>query len=355
MNLANAKSVTNGLLFVGFNQDANCFACGLENGFRIYNTDPLRQTQRQDFNDEGIGHIEMLFRCCYVALVGGGKSPKYPPSKVIIWDDLKKNVATQLDFSTEVKGVRLRRDRIIVILEKMIKVYTFTQNPEQLHVFETCNNSLGLCALCPSGSRSFIAYPSRTIGQVRLVDLAATEKPDVEIHAHETSLMYLAMNMTGTRLATASEKGTLIRIFDTETRQLLNELRRGAQHATIYCINFNHDSTLLCVSSDHSTVHIFYIEESNRNKSRHSGAVAFLPKYFNSQWSSCKFHLPENTISICAFGPNVDANKTVIAICSDGSYSRFLITPKGECIQDQSRQFLEVGEDGSNTNGATSN
>lgn len=66
-------------------------------------------------------------------------------------------------------------------------------------------------------------------------------------------------------------QGTLIRIFDTETRQLLNELRRGAQHATIYCINFNQESTLLCVSSDHSTVHIFHLEEPSRNKSRHSG------------------------------------------------------------------------------------
>lgn len=50
---------------LNFNQDFECFACGCADGFRIFNSNPLKQIQCEIMCG-GVKTMEMLFRCNYV-------------------------------------------------------------------------------------------------------------------------------------------------------------------------------------------------------------------------------------------------------------------------------------------------
>lgn len=62
-------------------------------------------------------------------------------------------------------------------------------------------------------------------------------------------------------LATASDKGTVIRVFSIPSAQKLYQFRRGSYASRIYSIAFNAVSSLLAVSSASETVHIFKLTQ----------------------------------------------------------------------------------------------
>ena len=106
------------MLYVTFNQDSSCFAIGTEKGFKIYNSYPFKDNFERSNNrhiiidlEGGIGIVEMLNRCNILALVGGGKNPKYAPNKVILWDDHQVKVISELRFTSYVKSIKLKKDK----------------------------------------------------------------------------------------------------------------------------------------------------------------------------------------------------------------------------------------------------
>jgi WD40 repeat protein len=349
---------SNELLYVGFNQDNACFACGTQSGFRIYNTDPFKETFRRDFKSGGIGHVEMLFRCNILALVGGGSNPRFPPNKVLIWDDHQNRSIGELSFRSDVKNVRLRRDRIAVVLESKIYVYNFADLKLIDHI-ETIPNPKGLCCLCPHEDSSVLVCPGLQEGHVR-IELYDSKKPTTLISAHESALSCFSLNAEGTLLATASSKGTLIRVFECASGTMLQELRRGTDQADIISLCFSKDSRWLAASSDKGTVHVFRIlsterdrEEAARLASDSTSIVSvgfnfvrgFLPSlnYFDPERSVARFRVKE-ICSIAAFGTEPN---TLIVIGSSGSYYKASFDPiaGGECQMIARVTFIAAEDD----------
>ena len=191
----------------------------------------------------------------------------------MIWDDKQNRCVGELMFKTEVIAVRMRRDRIIVVLKNKVHVHRF-KDLKLLSQITTVDNLLGLIVQSTDNDMHVLAIPGSEIGQVR-IDLYHINRINT-IQAHESELSALALSNNGTKLATSSSKGTIIRLWDTLTGLLIREFRRGSDRAEIYSLSININSTLLACSSDKGTVHIFNLaenthEDSNDNKVKHAG------------------------------------------------------------------------------------
>lgn len=282
------------VLSVSFNNDASCFAVGLESGICIYHTKSCLLKASRDFN-AGIGLVQMMGMTNYLALVGGGKSPKFAMNKAIVWDDMKGKVALEITTLTAVRGIQLGRERIAVVLQNSVRVYSFSKPPNLLHVYETADNLAGLCCL----SDKKLAFPGRTVGQVQLVEVA-TGNVSI-IPAHSSALRAIQLSPDGELLATASETGTLIRVYSTGSCARLAELRRGIDPASIFSLAFSPGGTKLACTSDKSTLHIFDVPHSGKSPAqrnqRLSGSADNVANWaFSAAYHSCRVFSPMSTL-----------------------------------------------------------
>ena len=334
MNLSTNQ--LNDLLWIDTNQDQSCFVVGTETGYRIYQLDPLELLHARDFQGAGgVGIAAMLFRSNVIALVGGGQNPRYPPTKVILWDDKDSKAIAELTFRTNIKSVKLRRDLVVVALESRVYVYRFSD----LELIDSLETSSSVLSVSSDPDKAVIACGGNVKGRVNVVfynpvfggsksddsNVSPSRIKITNITAHESNLAVVSLSGDGAKVATASAKGTLIRIFDTQNGTKLFELRRGAERVDIYSLSFSRQNDWLAVSSDKGTIHIFPIRSSHNVRNTTSVFTKLLlPSYFQSQWSFAQFRVPDYRC-ICAFG-TVDPF-TIICLCADGSYYKARFDP----------------------------
>ena len=315
-----------GLRYVSYNQDGSCFSCGGNGLFRIYEIDSLRERFTRQY-DGDLRIVEMYYKTNILIMVD-----EKNPHKASVWDDIEKKFIAEFEFRYDIVGVRIRKERLIIITVKYVYIYDFTRL-KMLDNFETCNNPLGICAINLDENNLILATPV-SMGGVKVYIRGHDKDVTYNIEAHNGRIRYLALDATGKYLATCSEKGTIIRIFDTDTGNKICELRRGKRQADIQSMVFNTDGKKLCVSSNTGTIHIYDIQFKQKQYS----LLSLVNVVYNNdaQRSDITINTSE-TQSLCKFNKEGD----ILILGGSGTCYRYVSMNDTYKLHDKNVYFSE--------------
>ncbi|WVQ66421.1 uncharacterized protein L199_004602 [Kwoniella botswanensis] len=326
---------------ITFSGDGRFFAIAGEEGYEVWKSWPLTLVKRRVLPGT-LTLASLLPRSPLLVLQGGGNNPLYPPNKAVVYNDKLGLAVAEVEFGERIRGIKARNGLICVALSRKVIAFEYglrTSEPTQgrkgkskeveegfwLRKFgewETAENELGLMALSSSAGSSLLALPGRQPGHVQLISLppcppipassnpssTAFRSPIILAHTHPLSTLSCTPN--GSHIITTSERGTLLRIWDTTKGRLERELRRGVDRAEMWGCEFDNDGKGRVVAwSDKGTVHVWKNEDGSRSKmegTRSSTPTPSstpslthilsrnlpLPKYFSSSPSIAQYHLP---------------------------------------------------------------
>jgi len=288
----------------------------------------------------------MMYKTNIFGLVGGGKNPKYTPNKVILWDDYQTKILNEFKLTSSVKNLKLKKDKIIIVCEQRIYVYS-ADKYKLIETIETYKNEIGAIGVNANPNFTVIGFPIIQSEQAGFIKVKYYEKShEVEINAHNSLIYCISINSDGTLVATASNNGHIIRIFYISNGDFIEEFRRGKEKALISNISFDEYSSWMAVCSERGVIHIFsmgnvwaILKEKGEERAKLSEKVEELPKNessflrklpnfltggaFNGDKSFAKVRI-EDQQAICAIFPNYD----IIAVTSSGKFYQAKLNPK---------------------------
>ena len=342
-------NTTTNIYFLNFNQTYTCFCIGTDKGYQIYKCDPIKRVLQKNVPPNGVSYISMLNETNIVAYIKKDHSKdKKEEKKVIIYNESDNIIVGILEFKDVVRQVLLNTSSIIVTLDDHAYVYSLLKLNLQ-HKIDINPITRGIGCVSPvRNSIFYLGLTSSIIGAIKIMRFRVKDKykiindnndnndnNDINnknqnnnnnyvgnsieyinpknsiIMAHKSNIRFLTLSQDGKFIASCSEKGTLIRIYNTDTKHIVKELRRGTDEAIINWICFNKDNTHLLCRSKKGTIHIFHTDYKEERKQNNkllyitgyinkylSPFKQYMPKYIDSEWSFAQFNFQgKSTIS----------------------------------------------------------
>ncbi|XP_061556567.1 WD repeat domain phosphoinositide-interacting protein 1 isoform X4 [Phycodurus eques] len=262
-----------------FNQDSTSLALGTKTGYKLFSlttVDKLDCIHESETSNVYI--VERLFSSSLVVVVS-----TTTPQLMNIYHFKKGTEICNYSYPNNILAVKLNRHRLAVCLVDSIYIHNIKDMKLLKTLLNIPSNPSGLCALSTNHSNSYLAYPGNaTMGEIIVYD-ANNMSTVTMVPAHDSPLAALCFNASATKLASASERGTVIRVFSIPEGLRLFEFRRGMKrYVNISSLSFSPDAQFLCASSNTETVHIFKLEQVGPSGDETASWSAYVGKMFTA-------------------------------------------------------------------------
>ncbi|KAM0930111.1 hypothetical protein ACQ4PT_001175 [Festuca glaucescens] len=256
------------ILCASFNQDNSLFSVGTKDGFKIFDA----RTGRLLYENEigGLNVVEMRYGTSLIAIVGTGEKPSLSPRRLCLLNTVKDAPKKDLNFRSTILAVRFSMTRLIVVLQDKTFIYDLNSG-HILEEIDTVHNPKGLCAFAPNSEWCYLAIPASTSKGSALVYKASKPELICQIDAHQSPLATMAFSSNGMYLATASEKGTMVRVHIVAQATKSHSFRRGAYPSAIYSLSFGPSIDLpdvLLATSSSGSLHMFFLDAARNGRNQ---------------------------------------------------------------------------------------
>ena len=313
------------ILYISFNQDSSYISVGTENGYKIFSSYPIYNFFNRNLKG-GIGIIEMLYKSNILALVGGGKNPKFPENKLIIYDDKKQKKISEIIFKSNIINIKLKKDKIFSVTITKIFIFNF-KTYQNIDIIETIENPKGLFSISNNPKVNIISFPiiNNTNYQKGKIKIKNYDKgKEIFITLDENIISYMTMNNEGSIIVIACEKGTIIKTYRTIDGLFLQEFKRGSEKTEINFMTFDNYDFFLAVCSQRGTIHIWSMKSSIKKlKEIELGNVNYINEENEIEYDVFKNNLVKNTNLYYKLPENKSSFFNFFGVKSERSFAQF--------------------------------
>lgn len=237
---------------ISINERLFCLHVATNEGYELYDIqlDGKISLVHRYLVQDGIQFVERINKSALVLFV-----PTSDVTHMKLYNFRTEHLLCQYKYISDIQRILVNEKSLVVLNSKSICVHGMTKL-EIIHCFNNLTIEYS-GSLALSAEKSYLAFPCQDkVGEIIIFN---TEKNKyvAKIKAHSSAIVCSEFDHAGERIATASVHGTIIRVVQVPTGQILHQLRRGLSSVRIQKLSFSQYGDYLATSSSSSTVHIF--------------------------------------------------------------------------------------------------